>query len=68
MSDTIFEKNAASNPKYVEAGLTALAHYSNLAEPQEKTYAIGSHLIEPCSLKGEEHIIWLIRKPRNWPI
>jgi len=55
MSDTIFEKNAASNPRYVEAGLTALAHYSNLAEPQEKTYATD---INPTMLAKtrEEHL------------
>ena len=39
MSKTIYEKNTASNPRYIEAGLTALAHYSNLAEPKERTYA-----------------------------
>src|SRR5581483_9878648 len=36
---TIYEINTASNPNYVEAGLTALAHYSSLAGPKEKTYA-----------------------------
>ena len=39
MSKTIYEKNTATNPRYIEAGLTALAHYSNLAEPKERTYA-----------------------------
>lgn len=36
---TIYEINTASNPHYVEAGLTALAHYSSLAGPREKTFA-----------------------------
>jgi DNA-binding MarR family transcriptional regulator len=43
MSMNNYERNAASNPRYIEAGLTALAHYSNLAEPKEKTYATDMH-------------------------
>ena len=43
-----YDIKTASNPRHVEAGLTALAHYSNLAEPKEKTYATD---IDPMFLK-----------------
>jgi hypothetical protein len=39
MSQPNYERNIAAKQGYVEAGLTALAHYSTLAEPKEKTYA-----------------------------
>ncbi len=39
MSRTEYERNAAAKRGYIESGLTALAHYSHLVEPNEKTYA-----------------------------
>jgi DNA-binding transcriptional ArsR family regulator len=39
MSQTEYERNAVTKWNYIESGLTALAHYSHLAEPTEKTYA-----------------------------
>ncbi|HTA75954.1 MAG TPA: hypothetical protein VK791_02215 [bacterium] len=41
--ETTYERSVFSDPTYVKAGLTALAHYSSLAEPEEKTYATLLH-------------------------
>jgi hypothetical protein len=39
ISKNIYEKRETVDPRRVEAGLTALSHYSSLVEPEEKTYA-----------------------------
>jgi transposase len=41
--ETTYSRGEISNPANVKAGLTALAHYSSLAEPEEKTYATLLH-------------------------
>jgi DNA-binding MarR family transcriptional regulator len=49
MSETNYERNLDSRG-YMIAGLTALSHYSGLAEPEEKTYATYNY-IDPKWLK-----------------
>ncbi len=49
----IYEKNYKAGPEKIKSGLYALAHYSDLAEPKEKSYALSSSQYNSIKNKNE---------------
>jgi hypothetical protein len=55
MHSLAYEKNLKLGPDKIIAGLTALARYSNLAEPKEKNYALSTDRFN--SIKNKDKLL-----------